>query len=320
MGVLSPLNARRDVALGHDDPFVSRVGEIEIDGYAPRSLTVLRAGWRAWCEASRKAGVDPLPASETVLLAELRRRVEVGQKRATIETQLLFPLRAAHRRAGLPCPTQSQAFRDLWRKLCRERLASRQRQAVPLNADHLDTLARHLDPDRKRDALLGALCWTAYDGMLRVSELVAIRREHIQPGRDGSGVLLVPRSKTDQEGEGALVYLRPETMTWIDRHLRHEGMGAAWIFPSPYRGGHAPITTRHAANLIAEAGTRIGVWGLSGHSGRVGAAQDMAIAGASLPLLQRSGRWKSPKQPARYGENADAKLTGEARFDLLRKR
>lgn len=304
------------------DPFVSRVGEHEIDGYAPRTLALLRSSWAAWCRASADAGVSPLPADTKLLLAEIQRHVEGGHCRSTIETTLLFPLRAAHKRAGLPSPTDSVVFRDLWKKLCRERLVARQGQAVPLSDDHLRELDRVLNPDRPRDCLLGALCGIAYDGMLRVSELVAIERRHITRDRDGSAVLLIPRSKTDQDGQGATLFLRAETVRWIDAHLHFaktlEPEGP-WAFPSPYGGGRKPISTRQAANLILEAGRRVGVEGLSGHSGRVGATQDMTMAGASLPLVQRTGRWKTAKQPARYAENADAKLSGHARFDLIRK-
>jgi len=304
-----------------ENPFVSRIGDIEIDGYSPRSLKVLLAGWKTWRKACDVAGVPPLPADERVLLAEVQRRVQSGHSRATIETTLFFPLRAAHKRAKLPSPLDSDIFQDLWKKLCREKLTARQSQAAPLSDDHLKALAKVLSPERPRDCLLGALCGIAYDAMLRVSELVAIERSNLAMDSDGSAILLIARSKVDQEGKGASLYLRPETVEWVKTHLRHvrelqpEG---AWIFPSPYGGGRKPISTRQAANLILDAGRRIGVEGLSGHSGRVGATQDMVIKGATLPQVQRRGRWKTVKQPARYAENAEAKVSGAAWAELLK--
>ena len=41
---------------------------------------------------------------------------------------------------------------------------------------------------------------------------------------------------------------------------------------------------------------------VSGHSLRVGAAQDLTAAGFGLPAIQQAGRWKSPTMPARYAE------------------
>ena len=51
----------------------------------------------------------------------------------------------------------------------------------------------------------GALLSLAYDTGLRVSELVRVACDHITVERDGSAVLTVPRSKTDQEGQGGVL-------------------------------------------------------------------------------------------------------------------
>ena len=40
--------------------------------------------------------------------------------------------------------------------------------------------------------------------------------------------------------------------------------------------------------------------GFSGHSGRVGMAQDLTASGAELPALMVAGRWQSPRMPPRY--------------------
>ena len=42
--------------------------------------------------------------------------------------------------------------------------------------------------------------------------------------------------------------------------------------------------------------------GFTGHSGRVGMAQDLARSGVELPALMTAGRWKSSRMPARYTE------------------
>ena len=46
--------------------------------------------------------------------------------------------------------------------------------------------------------------------------------------------------------------------------------------------------------------------GFSGHSLRVGAAQDLLAAGVDLPGLMQAGRWSSPVMPARYNEHLRA--------------
>ena len=42
--------------------------------------------------------------------------------------------------------------------------------------------------------------------------------------------------------------------------------------------------------------------GFSGHSPRVGMAQDLSAAGPELPELMAAGRWDSPTMPAKYTE------------------
>jgi integrase len=93
----------------------------------------------------------------------------------------------------------------------RRRRGAAQRQAAPLR------FGATLDPHTKGftlTALLGAcggdlqglrdaaLLSLGYDAGLRVSELVAVTVAHIDPHSDGSALLFIPSSKTDQEGQG----------------------------------------------------------------------------------------------------------------------
>ena len=52
--------------------------------------------------------------------------------------------------------------------------------------------------------------------------------------------------------------------------------------------------------IIAARAAAAGIPGASGHSLRVGTAQDLAAKGAGLPELQAAGRWSDPGMPARY--------------------
>ena len=54
--------------------------------------------------------------------------------------------------------------------------------------------------------------------------------------------------------------------------------------------------------------------GFTGHSGRVGMAQDLAATGVELPALMTAGRWKSSKMPARYTERQTADRGAVARY------
>ena len=67
------------------------------------------------------------------------------------------------------------------------------------------------------------------------------------------------------------------------------------------------MTTRHIGNRVRAAAKAAGLGeGYTGHSGRVGMAQDLVKSGVELPALMTAGRWKSSKMPARYTERQAA--------------
>ena len=59
---------------------------------------------------------------------------------------------------------------------------------------------------------------------------------------------------------------------------------------------------------------------ISGHSPRVGAAQDMIASGIETPAILQAGRWKSASMVQRYGERLLAKRNGAAQLARLQKR
>ena len=54
--------------------------------------------------------------------------------------------------------------------------------------------------------------------------------------------------------------------------------------------------------------------GFTGHSGRVGMAQDLAATGTELPALMTAGRWENSKMPARYTERQAAGRDAVAKY------
>lgn len=70
----------------------------------------------------------------------------------------------------------------------------------------------------------------AYDAGLRVSELTGASVAHLEPQADGSGLLAIPRSKTDQEGQGGWAWLSPETMRRIQAWLQYSDIEDGPLF------------------------------------------------------------------------------------------
>ena len=86
----------------------------------------------------------------------------------------------------------------------------------------------------------------------------------------------------------------------------------------------APIQIRHVGRIVKRLATgarleRGKVADLSSHSMRVGAAQDMAVAGIELVLIMNAGGWESLTMVIRYIEHLDAARSGMARMYEMNK-
>ena len=178
------------------------------------------------------------------------------------------------------------------------------------NAVATDTLAG------LRDA---ALFRVMSDALLRIGEAVAIDCAHITTEFDGSGRLLLLQSKTDQEGKGASLFLTARTVETIQQLQQKAGYTEGPLFRRMLKGDRmsdARLTVDGARLAIKAAAELVGIKGVSGHSLRIGTAQELAQRGATLVELQNAGRWTDSQMPAHYtreqaaGKGAVARLLG----------
>ena len=143
----------------------------------------------------------------------------------------------------------------------------------------------------------------------------------------GDGSLLVRRSKTDGEGRGEIVWVGPDTVRLVSGWLDRSGIEDGKLFRSVSKSGRIgeridPCQVPRIFKAMArEAGLPEAlVRGFSGHSTRVGAAQDMVAAGIELPAILHAGRWKSTAMVNRYGERLLARRSGAAQLARLQER
>ena len=91
-----------------------------------------------------------------------------------------------------------------------------------------------------------------------------------------------------------------------------------WLADNPNTGVDGFTTTRHSGLIgrrVNAAAKAAGLGdGFTGHSGRVGMAQDLAASGVELPELMTAGRWKSSRMPAKYTERQAAGRGAVARY------
>ena len=162
------------------------------------------------------------------------------------------------------------------------------------------------DPAGLRDR---ALISSAYDAGLRRSEAVRIKVEHLERLPTGEASLFLPRSKTDQEGEGARAWLSARSVRHIEAWLDRAELDEGFVFrPLSYRVGKAGHLSEGAVSKILKQRLRDYLVGLvdkgeleahavdkiveatSAHSLRVGCDQDLFAAGSiSEPSCRASG-------------------------------
>ena len=148
-----------------------------------------------------------------------------------------------------------------------------------------------------------ALLWVMRDGLLRRGETAALRWDDLTVDADRSGRLTISRSKTDQTGEGAVLWISPPAIAALQRWQE-----AATTSPSMF-----DLTDRSVGRVVTRRAEAVGLQA-SGHSLRVGMAQDLAASGAALPELCQAGRWQSPATAVRYIRSQTADRGAVARY------
>src|SRR5258708_10215068 len=132
------------------------------------------------------------------------------------------PIGRAHRASGVVDPTASEEVQLALKEMGRNSTA-RQRQARGLTWAEIEVFLS-VEPCNLRDIRDRALVAVAYDTMCRREELVSLLVEDIAEAEDGSGSVLVRRSKTDATGEGATAYLSPLTMRLLKEWITQAGI------------------------------------------------------------------------------------------------
>jgi integrase len=300
-------------------PYAEAVHDAIGASMAPNTRRAYRTQWAAFTTWADGRGVQSLPAAPETLAAYLAARAEAdGLKLATLKG-MAAAVGAAHKAARLDNPADSEGVRRTLKGLGRK-VGAPQRQAPGLTADAMAAVrATARLPRRGRGGILEsaeaaaaraavdvALLSTMRDGLLRRSEAAAVTWADVDAWADGSGRLTIRRSKTDADGKGAVVFLGRPTMKALEAIRDADADASAPVF-----GLSESQVNRRIKAAAAAAGLGPD---FSGHSARVGMAQDLTVHGVDLPALQVAGRWKAPAMPARYAERAALGRGAVARY------
>ncbi len=268
-----------------------------------RALKSDTAIWTAWCV---REGFTPLPATPAAVVAFIDAMSE-ARAPATVQ-RYVSSIAMFHRAAGVPTPTDDLSVKLAMKRMHREK-GRRQRQAAGLTRPLVDRMLAAC-PDTPIGLRNRALLSVAYDTLARRSELVALDVADIDVTEAGDGTALIRRSKTDQSGEGSMRYLAADTVAHLSAWLRAADIAHGALFRSVRLGGavcsrlRGGDVARIYKRMAATAGVADSlVSDISGHSTRVGCAQDMVAAGIELPGIMQAGGWKTALMVSRYTEN-----------------
>jgi len=273
---------------------------------------------KAYAQALRRftSYLGDREADDETVAAFLREEAERGLAPASLSL-IHAAIGAAARFADADDPRGPLTARTL-RALKRRHVERGRGQVDGLRRSNVDAVARLAAAE---GTLLGlrdaALLRLGSDAFLRVSELAAVEVEHLEAGEGGSGSLRLPRSKTDQEGEGKTLYVCRATIAAIGAWREASGVSSGPLFRAISRDGTRVSPTALSESSVPKVVRRraraAGIGGrISGHSLRVGSAQSLVARGAST-ADRRENRDPLRRQRTRRERRCRTVLRGRRR-------
>jgi site-specific recombinase XerD len=290
-----------------------------------RALRSDIAVFTAWCAQEGHQALPALPETVSAFVDAMAASRAPASVRRYVSSVGTF-----HRAAELANPCEALKV-DLALKRMHREHGRAQVQASPLNEGAVHKLlatrgGKH--GNRMRDLRNRALLVTGYVTLARQSELTALQFADLSVEPDGFGTVIIRRSKGDQEGRGATVAVPADAvrhlLKWIEaagikdgplfRAVRHNGGIGGALDP----GAVARIFKTMAGEAKLPADKTGQALRISGHSTRIGAAQDMLRYKETLAAIMVSGRWKSPEMVGRYVKEQAARDSAANRVAAAR--
>jgi site-specific recombinase XerD len=266
----------------------------KIDGaYAPSTIRAYSADFYDFIYFCHDRNANALPTQPILVVQYICKLTGSSRSSASIR-RALCGLSAIHKLNRFDDPTKDPDVTLEMRRMHRK-LGRSAKQAGSINADTLDKLLLATD-DSIRGIRDRALLLVAYDTLCRRSELVSLQvkdvKINIRNDIEASSILL-RKSKTDQDSTGKWLYLSPRAhlalMEWmkelpeIQEYLMVGiGRGGSISRSSLGSGQVNRIYKRMARNAGLD---ELVIEGISGHSIRVGAAQDFSTREQVCQLL-----------------------------------
>lgn len=284
----------------------------KIEGaYAPATIRAYKSNFEKFILFCENISECALPA-ESNLVAQYVKALTSGHLKSNSIRIAVAAIATIHKLNQAPDPTQDPEVKLEVRRMYRT-LGRECKQAYGISNITLHKMLSATDSNLRgmRDR---ALLLIAYDTLCRRSELVLLQVEDLilnetQP--EPSFKLRLRRSKTDQNAKGRWLYLGVEAQKALNDWLKATDIQSGKIFRGIRKkvelteGLNSSQINRIFKKLARKSKLDPSVVGqISGHSMRVGAAQDLLLSGASLPMIMNRGRWSKTDTMMRYIDSA----------------
>ena len=272
--------------------------------YAPNTLKSYYADTNAFVDWCTEKNIEPFPLTSGGV-REYIEAMAVDYSYASIRRRLSC-LRRINKLLGHEDHTQTEEIYLTIRRLKRSKCLDQQ-QAVGINHDLLVKMI-----NAQTNTLAGirnkALLSLGYDFLARRSELVAFRTTDLEFTKDGALKGMIRKSKTDQYGRGRLVFGSGRSAKLLRGWFRKKPKEIAAVFCAINHGQclDRSICDRSVNEIIKKSVVKVkscerpSDLEVSGHSLRVGAAQDLLIKGYDLAAIMRAGGWSNAETVSRY--------------------
>ena len=280
-----------------------------LDGaYAPSTMRSYYSDVQAFVDWCNWAQCPPFPASVATVSEFIEEQGKT--KAASTVRRRLYAIRKIHRLLRLPDPTYDEEINLSLRRVRRTKLV-RPKQAKGLTQNYLERFIAG-EPNSPWGLRNKAMMSLGYELLSRRSELVALRTKDVEFRPDSTLRVLIRRSKSDPFGEGRLAFTSQRTAGLVKDWLEWRGPHIEFLFCPIYhqKAINRDLSTTSVKCMIKSAAKRDGlnssiVDEFSGHSLRVGAAQDLLRNGFDTAAIMRAGGWKSVNTLSRYLEKAE---------------
>ena len=282
----------------------------KIEGaYAPSTIRAYRSNFNAFIKYCDENNTSALPASSNIVASYIK-ELSSHLKSSSIKIAVAS-IAALHNLNSFKDPTQHPDVKIEMRRMYRK-LGRYAKQAYGINKQLLDKMVTATD-NSLRGVRDRAILLVAYDSLCRRSELVSLEFEDILINKKDGGVKLkLRKSKTDPHGVGKNLYLGIEAQQALKEWVIQSKISSGKIFRAITANEKikGSLNSSHIGRIYKKIAAKSNVdsniiKNISSHSMRVGAAQDLMLSKASLPLIMNRGRWTKTDTVMRYVESAE---------------